>query len=283
VSGESVFMEESAALLPEAEKFAGKAGAAAARIADEVFPALSTEAARVEPAQSMTPRAFKVLTADGRSPWARQIRWSLPKRTDDGNWLPGKWKLTKEDVPMPTRSWQGFPYKPGIYVTNAPHEWKQLADIALDPESPSKIFSCKRFPVFDLGSPAKRVAVPETRVFEVQIGDDPSIMEWQSHASDNFRADRVRLLRPISQEELSKIEADCWKREGLYQPKEQWKPSEVIPGNNLDQFVVEEKGGPSVYMFDIDFGPAGRAGKTDMMPRKDKWASRILSDYGLKL
>lgn len=36
-------------------------------------------------------RLFKVLTADGRSPYIQGYQWALPILGDDGAWVPSRW------------------------------------------------------------------------------------------------------------------------------------------------------------------------------------------------
>lgn len=147
------------------------------------------------PSTAMEPKAYKVLTKDGASPWARDVRWSLPKQAVDGTWIPGEWMQAKphQSLSMLAEMVSGQPAgnsKVGLYISDNPRIWKN-----------------------DL-------SIPGNVVYEVEIGDAASIASWKAihsgdfasplaqevlshgHIGSNFVAQQVRLRHPVSAADL---------------------------------------------------------------------------------
>jgi hypothetical protein len=163
----TVLDHESSHLLPTVDL------AAAAGDLQRVAPAISDEAILegISRPQSMTPKAYKLLNPNGSSPGAPEVRWSLPRRSSDGTWVPGHWQEPiHSNSPLMTLT-QG---RSGLFVTDDPMQWQMLG-IA----SGSKL-----------------------SVFEAQIGDVASVRAWTSSPSYDFAAQRVRLLRQLTDEEV---------------------------------------------------------------------------------
>lgn len=110
-------------------------------------------------------KAYKTLTADGRSPFAPNVQWSLPRKGEDGKWIPGQWK-----------DWEHAPLalapggeRPGLYVSS--------------------------------NGPWMTLHIPKSRYFEAEIGDAASLAKWKKEPSGDFAAKKVRLLKELTQDE----------------------------------------------------------------------------------
>ncbi len=86
-------------------------------VADQSVSSIQESLARAD----STP--FKVLTADGASPGAHGVKWSLPTLREDGSWQAGEW-LHMNNVPE--NSYR-FPFvqatRQGLHVSNVPGKW----------------------------------------------------------------------------------------------------------------------------------------------------------------
>ncbi len=123
-----------------------------------------------DPPPSMTAKAYKVLTASGRSPWCHREKWSLPTQQSDGTFLPGDWAEAK---PRFTFASLFYEHQPGLYVSRDPRYWW---------------FKNK-----------SRV------VYEAEIGDPFSLAHWNDLPAVDFVAQKVRLLRPMPPEAIWKF------------------------------------------------------------------------------
>lgn len=121
--------------------------------------------------KSMNPKAWKALEVAGGAPYAPDVAWSLPVLAQDGiTWIAGEWMTPKYHDGMARLEKAGK--VPMLYLSDDPVTW--------------------------LGYDNER----KRTIYEAEIGDAKSIAEWESAHSADFEAYRVRLLRPISQEEL---------------------------------------------------------------------------------
>lgn len=215
MGGEIIALKEAVGLAAEGSPELKLAGA---KFAEELRFAIDGTRIEGAAANSMTPKAYKVLTEHGRSPWAPRVLWSLPKQADDGSWIPGEWKTARNSAYMPARAWEAIPVKPGIYVTDHPIEWDSNALGTLAAQAPQKFRFDERLRIC-------QQIYPKTQVFEVEIGDAKSARQWSLSPSDDFAAKRVRLLRPVSRDELDEI----------FRPKQ---PD--LPRASAGPFFVEE-------------------------------------------
>ena len=125
---------------------------------------------KTEPPASMREKAYKVLSASGRSPWCNREKWPLPKQQSDGTFLPGDWVEAK---PRLTLASIIHDHQPGLYVASDPRWW-WLKD-------------------------KSRV------VYEAEIGDSFPLAHWHSLPAIDFVAQKVRLLRPMPTEVIAKF------------------------------------------------------------------------------
>ena len=109
--------------------------------------------------------AYKTLTADGSSPFAPSVKWSLPRRGEDGKWIPGQWK-DWEPTKLPITPGGN---RPGLYVSNN-GPW-----------------------IVPFGG--------KSRYFEAEIGDAASLSRWKLEPSGDFAARRVRLTKELTEDE----------------------------------------------------------------------------------
>ncbi len=76
---------------------------------------------------SVAPTLYKVLTADGHSPYITAYAWSLPTKNADGSWTPGAWHEEPASV---------FDRGHGLHITPAPgHYWPQNTCVAYECEA----------------------------------------------------------------------------------------------------------------------------------------------------
>jgi len=83
---------------------------------------------KIKPATaSVAPTLYKVLTADGHSPYITAYAWSLPTQNADGSWTPGAWHEEPASV---------FDLGHGLHITPAPdHYWPRNTCVAYECEA----------------------------------------------------------------------------------------------------------------------------------------------------
>ncbi len=125
---------------------------------------------------SMHPKAFKVLRGDSAL-FDDQAKYPLPTLGKDGQWVPGQWV---EPGHSKTIDWiqSGIHgksrQKTGLFISDKPQMWK--------------------------------AENPNHTTYEVEIGDAASKTDWASNTlRTDFVAQRIRLLRPVSPDEIKAL------------------------------------------------------------------------------
>jgi hypothetical protein len=142
----------------------------------------------------LMPPAYKVLTEDGTSPWAPQVKWSLPTQQADKSWLAGDWKKAELNLPLNPGA-KDVARQPGVYVTDSPMPWRDEASLLM-----------KKSAQLTLAGQSEPMKL---KVFVAEVGDEPSKFNWLAGFSRyNFRAESARLLRPATTDELSRLQRE---------------------------------------------------------------------------
>lgn len=144
-------------------------------VASEAF-ASTPSAVRDLAAQSMSPRAFKVLAGD-HSLYDPQFKYPLPKLGKDGQWVPGDWVTPghSEGIGNIQSAIHGRTnQKAGLFISDKPQLWKAGAS--------------------------------GHTTYEVEIGDVASKNEWSNGViRSDFVAQKIRLLRPLGDDEIRSL------------------------------------------------------------------------------
>jgi hypothetical protein len=86
---------------------------------------MAKKAKKVEAAPAI--KLYKVLTADGHSPYITAYAWSLPTDNGDGTWTPGAWHEEPASVLKAGR---------GLHITPSPRTyWPQSTCVAYECEA----------------------------------------------------------------------------------------------------------------------------------------------------
>lgn len=124
------------------------------------------------------PTVYKVLEKDGKSPWAYDW-WDLPKENGSGGWTAGAWKRARKGVEIDDALVDAGLIEPGLYVTLNPLYWLSL---------------CHRKSM--------------CRIFVVELSKRDEESWFANGSDDESPVSRVRLLRPLSDDELLELQRE---------------------------------------------------------------------------